>query len=279
MSYPKISARKSPYYSNAIGSVGFTIGSESADAITVAVQLKDARGSDLAVRGHLRAYFAGDANGDTLAAVGPSGGVRNGTDGLITPRPDTADALVVAGTLAVSATAEKFKTTTTAVYRIAGVTYTKAATDNLVFSAGHIVAATKYGVVLVQINAAGTVSTKVPGATQSYNTANLALAALPSPDAGNAALGYITLDNSGSDGSSTGAWTANTDDLTDTGDITAAGFVDGTVVNTPRAFDMISEADGDVDLVITHSGAATFRVAVQLPDGTIQVSDAITFAA
>ena len=47
----------------------------------------------------------------------------------------------------------------------------------------------------VQINDAGTVSTKVPAATQAYDTAPLALAALPSADAGNVAIGYIAIAN------------------------------------------------------------------------------------
>lgn len=39
-----------------------------------------------------------------------------------------------------------------------------------------------------------------------------------------------------------------------------------------------SETDGDIDIVVTESGVDTFYLATKLPNGTIQVSDAITFA-
>lgn len=41
---------------------------------------------------------------------------------------------------------------------------------------------------------------------------------------------------------------------------------------------MISEADGDVDVVLTEAGVATWYLVVILPNGRIAVSDAITFA-
>jgi hypothetical protein len=130
--------------------------------------------------------------------------------------------LLAIGTLAIDATAEKFKTTTTAYSRIGGIQYSKAAATAIVFSAGHVISASKFGVILIQVNAAGTVSTKVPGATQAYNTAPLALAALPAADAGNVALGYIAI------AAKAATWTANTDDLTNGSDLTTASFVDGT---------------------------------------------------
>lgn len=134
------------------------------------------------------------------------------------------------GTLLISGVAaEKFKTTTTAYYLISGVQYSKAATDNLTFTLAHVVTALKHGIILVQINAAGTVSTKVPAATQAYDTAALALAALPAVDAGNVALGYITIE------ADAGDWTANTDDMTDGSDLTAATFNDATPATAPTA--------------------------------------------
>ena len=110
-----------------------------------------------------------------------------------------ADGLLIHGTLVISAgNADEFKTTTTAVYTLAGVTYTKAATDGLVFTLADTIntggAATAYwGIWLVQINAAGTVSTKAGGgsADQLYTSGALAIAALPAVDASNASLGYI----------------------------------------------------------------------------------------
>lgn len=140
------------------------------------------------------------------------------------------DALRVSGALARSATAEKFKTTATAYYTVGGATFTKAATDNLTFSLAHVVTALKWGAILVQINAAGTVSTKVVSATQAYNTSALAIAALPAADAGNAVLGYITIN------ADSGDWTANTDDMTNGSDLTAATFVNATPPVLPSAF-------------------------------------------
>lgn len=137
--------------------------------------------------------------------------------------------LLVHGALAISATPEDFKTTATAVYTIAGVTYTKAATDGLSFSAAHVITATKFGVVLVQIDAAGTVTTKVPADPQAYDTAEDALAALPAVDAGNVSLGYIAIEAGVAD------WDANTDDMTNASDVTTAAFNNTQVKAIPSA--------------------------------------------
>lgn len=133
-----------------------------------------------------------------------------------------ANGLLAIGTLAIDATAEKFKTTTPSVVRIAGVAYPKAATTAIVFTTGHIISATKFGVVLIQQNAAGTIGSKVPSSTQAYNSAPLALAALPAADTGYVALGYIAI------AAGAGSWTANTDDLTNGSDVTTAAFNDAT---------------------------------------------------
>jgi hypothetical protein len=134
----------------------------------------------------------------------------------------SADHLEAIGTLAISATAEKFKTTTIAAFQLAGTRATKAATDNLVFTAAHVITASKFGVVLVQINAAGTISTKVPLTPQVYASAALALAALPAVDSAKVVLGHIAIENNAGD------WTANTDDLTNGSDVTTAAFADNT---------------------------------------------------
>jgi hypothetical protein len=111
-----------------------------------------------------------------------------------------ADGLLVHGALAISAgEADQFKTTATAVYTIAGVTYTKAATDALEFTAADTIntaggdIGTAYGIWLVQINAAGAISTKPGGglSDQVYESSALAIAALPAVDSGNVSLGYI----------------------------------------------------------------------------------------
>lgn len=66
--------------------VGFTIGAEASNVITVAVQLKDARtGLDLAERRQVFAYLSDDANGDSIVATAPDGGWAAGTDGLYIP--------------------------------------------------------------------------------------------------------------------------------------------------------------------------------------------------
>jgi hypothetical protein len=142
-------------------------------------------------------------------------------------------ALLQHGTLAIHSTPEQFKTTTVAYWRRGNIQFSKAATTGLTFSAAHPVTASKFGIVLVQVNDAGTISTKIPGATQTttmaYDSAPLALAALPAVDAGNVALGYIAIANNA------GAWTANTDDLTDGSDVTTATFVNATVSTAPAA--------------------------------------------
>ncbi|HXJ66629.1 MAG TPA: hypothetical protein VNN79_22955 [Actinomycetota bacterium] len=147
------------------------------------------------------------------------------------------DGLLAIGTLAISATATKFQTTTQLSYSIGGVDYVKAATDLLVFSAAHVVTATKFGISLVQINAAGVISTKEPLATQAYADAPTALAALPAPDAGNVEVGYITIHAGVAD------FTMNTTALTG-----VSGFVDGPV---GAAHDFVANTD-DLSLVTTR---------------------------
>lgn len=157
------------------------------------------------------------------AALAITLGDRLESAGNGTLRKQVNDALFDIGTLAISGVAaEKFKTTTTAAYKIGGAQYTKAATDNLTFTAAHVVTATLWGIILIQINAAGTVSTKVPAATQAYASQALALAALPQADANNVALGYIIIN------ADSGDWTANTDDMTNGSDLTTATFTDAT---------------------------------------------------
>lgn len=259
----------------ALGSHTFTVGVEGGNVINVAIQLRDANAADLAARGSVFAYLSDDANGDSITATAPNGGVVIGTDGLAIPvTPALNNSLLVDGALAISATAEKFKTTQTAAFLVGGVSHTKAATDDLVFTAAHVITASKFGVILVQINAAGTVSTKVPASPQAYDDAPTALAALPSADAGNVALGYIAIENNAGD------WTANTDDLTNASDVTTAAFNDATevAIASPKAWQLTSESDGDIDINITESGVATWYLVLVNPQGSIQASGAITFA-
>jgi hypothetical protein len=136
----------------------------------------------------------------------------------------SADGISVAAALAIDAVPEKFKTAQQAKYRIAGVEYTKAATAALVFSAADTIntaagAGVKWGVWLVQINAAGVVSTKSPSADQVYTSEALALAALPAVDSGNVRFGTITVAANAAT-----KWTATTDDLVAGSDASAVNF-------------------------------------------------------
>lgn len=258
-----------------MGTPSFVVGAEGGgNTINVAIQIKDGTGADSAQRGAWRAYLSDDANGDSLTATPPSGGCAIGTDGLLIPvTPALADSVLVHGHLAVDAVPEKFKTAQDAAILINGISHVKAATTAIVFSAAHVITASKFGVVLVQINAAGTISTKVPLATQAYDDAPTALGALPAPDAGNVALGYIAIANDAGD------WTANTDSLTD--DVTSAAFTDTTeaAIGAPKEFELVSEQDGDIDINIVEAGAATWYLVLVRPNGGLVVSGAITFAA
>lgn len=275
MSALKRGRRKgNPWLSDLVGRASFTIGTEGSNAINVAIQLKDGNGKDIAERAKVNAYLANDANGDTILPhyKMPSGGFAIGTDGLLLSGPQPMEGLLAKGTLAISATAERFKTTSIAEFRVAGRTFTKAATDNLTFTAAHVITASKFGVVLIQINAAGTVSTKVPATPQAYDSAALALAALPAPDAGNVPLGYIAIANN------TGDWTANTDDLTNGSDVTTAAFVDAPENGQyPQVFELVSESDGDIDITFTETRINSFRLVLVLGDGSLSVSNAISF--
>lgn len=62
-----------------------TVGTETEDVINVSIQLKDVAAADMAVRSSVLAYLSDDANGDSIAATAPSGGVAVGTDGLAIP--------------------------------------------------------------------------------------------------------------------------------------------------------------------------------------------------
>jgi len=69
-----------------MGTPTFVIGAEAANVINVGIQLTDAAGVDLAVRGSIEAYLSDDANGDSIVATAPDGGWAIGTDGLLDAR-------------------------------------------------------------------------------------------------------------------------------------------------------------------------------------------------
>ncbi|MEX2126961.1 MAG: hypothetical protein WD871_01790 [Xanthobacteraceae bacterium] len=68
-----------------MGTPAFVIAAEAGNVINVAIQLKDSLAGDLAVRGSVFAYLSDDANGDSIAATAPDGGIAIGTDGLAIP--------------------------------------------------------------------------------------------------------------------------------------------------------------------------------------------------
>ncbi len=135
------------------------------------------------------------------------------------------DGIINATTVAIDATPEDFQIAACQ-YRIDGVSAAKAAATGISFSAADTIntgaAATAFwGVWLIQIDIAGTVSTKPGGglSDQVYTTEALAIAALPAADAANVGIGYLTVNNNVSS-----AWTANTDDMTGGSDCVAANF-------------------------------------------------------
>lgn len=137
---------------------------------------------------------------------------------------DSETGVITTPSLAIGSTAERVANGLF-YFRINGTNYTKAAVAaGSVFTAAHVVSASKYGVIMIYINASGTIISLVPLATQAYDTAEAA------HDAGDAMitpnsycyLGRILV------ASDAGAWTANTDDLTNASDLTTATFISAT---------------------------------------------------
>ena len=166
-------------------------------------------------------------------------------------------------------TAEQFDLT--AFRFMANGTYViKAAATGRTFSAAHVVSANKYGVILVQVDSAGTVTTKVPAATQAYDTSAMAVAALPAADANKVPVAYVIIANNA------GAWTANTDDLTNGSDLTTATFVSlpitaksiltGTI--TPLALQRVSGTLTSTQADIRDRTGTKEIVAIYTSDGT-----------
>lgn len=156
---------------------------------------------------------------------------------------------ITAATFAAHSTPEQLATGAF-VARVNGTLVEKGAATAITFSDAHVVAASKYGIILIQMNASGTVSTKVPSATQSYDTAAAALAALPSADSGNLAVAYIAIANNA------GAWTANTDDLTNGSDLTTATFTNLAVTWTSALSATIAPVAGKlVEATISTTAA------------------------
>jgi hypothetical protein len=58
------------------------VGTEATNVVNVAIQLKDGADNDIAQRASVYAYLSDDANGDSIVATAPDGGVAIGTDGI-----------------------------------------------------------------------------------------------------------------------------------------------------------------------------------------------------
>jgi hypothetical protein len=68
-----------------LGDPEFTIAAEDGDVINVAIQLTDLLGNDLESAAAIGAYLSDDADGSTLTATAPDGGVAVGAAGLAIP--------------------------------------------------------------------------------------------------------------------------------------------------------------------------------------------------
>jgi len=73
---------------------GFTVGTEAANAITVAVQLNDANGDAIASKKGVSFYLASDSAGDVADTTGAQTSITPGTDGMVTS-PDKISGLAV----------------------------------------------------------------------------------------------------------------------------------------------------------------------------------------
>lgn len=75
---------------------------------------------------------------------------------------------------------------------------------------------------------------------------------------------------------------ANGDSVAATAPATSVAIgTDGVLTDivAKKSWMLVSEADGDIDIDIVETGGDTWYLVVVLPDGTLTVSDAITFAA
>lgn len=189
------------------------------------------------------------------------------------------EAIVSGAALAIHSTPEQFAVGAHVV-RAAGKFVEKAATGALTFTAAHVITASKYGIILVQEDSAGAISTKVPASPQAYNDAATALAALPAADANKVAIGYIAIANNAGD------WTGNTDDLTDASDVTTATFVSNAATikfcdtgsTAPVAFE-VKEATRSATATDYQDLTGTFDlIALITTDGNAVVTNAALHA-
>ena len=169
-----------------------------------------------------------------------------------------ADGIINATALGVGSTPEQIASTAVQ-YLIDGVAYHKAAVAaGTAFTAADTIntgaaAGFFWGIWAVQIDAAGTISTKSPGADQVYADEATAIAALPAADAGNVVIGYVTVKTL-----EDVDWVAITDDLTDASDCTEAKFYN-TASSIPAA--VSSSAAATITAAKATAGPATITAA------------------
>jgi hypothetical protein len=151
--------------------------------------------------------------------------------------------------LAIDATPEDFQISAFS-YSIDGAEYVKAAATGISFTAAHIVEQGKFGAILVEIDTAGTVTTKIGEATQTtlmgYDTSALAVAALPSETAGKRAIGYIVIEANSNNATLTTALAGANNDLVYTAVATGAEGNDVTIAYIDPAAN-----DAVLDVVVT----------------------------
>jgi hypothetical protein len=78
---------------NQVASASFTIGAEAGNVINVAIQLKDAAGSDMAISNAIPFYLSANADGSTTATAATS--LAIGTDGLMLEWTSNSSGLLV----------------------------------------------------------------------------------------------------------------------------------------------------------------------------------------
>ena len=169
----------------------------------------------------------------------------------------TADGIINATALGVGSNPKQIASTAFQ-YRIDGVPYHKDAVVGTAFSAADTIntgaaAGFFWGIWAVQIDAAGTVTTKSPAADQVYASEALAIAALPVADAGNVVIGYVTVKTK-----ENVDWVAQTDDLTDASDCTEANFYN-TASSIPAA--VATSAAATLTAAKATAGPATITAA------------------
>lgn len=176
---------------------------------------------------------------------------------------------ITATTMSTHSTPEQMACTAFRV-RVGGKYVEKGAATAITFSAAHVVTASKYGIILLQIDNAGTISTKVPASTQAYDTAAAARAATPTADSGKLAIADLLIQNNAGD------WTANTDDLTAASDLTLATYTNyaATVTSlftgaiTPVAFERVAGTLASSPAVTRTSDATKDVLVIATTNGT-----------